>query len=209
MPEQIMSVIMCGGRGRRMGGREKPLVEVLGKPLIKYAIEAVEGCQEITGLDFVTSINTPLTTRFLRQMGYEPFIGSGGGFLNDLSEYLAKKGEGSYLVVSCDVPTMTTYHIQEALRISQRHGEEYLMYVLPLESVRGLSKNPTIIERGGAHFQPAGLRLIRKKSVGPQNHSNPKLVVLHFRELGMNVNTLDDIKAAESYLKALRDLAKS
>lgn len=37
--EQITGIIFCGGRGRRLGGIEKPLIEVRKKALVEYVIE--------------------------------------------------------------------------------------------------------------------------------------------------------------------------
>lgn len=36
------AVILSGGRGRRMGGEDKGLIELNGEPLIQYVIEAIE-----------------------------------------------------------------------------------------------------------------------------------------------------------------------
>ncbi|MFO7954696.1 MAG: molybdenum cofactor guanylyltransferase MobA [Thioalkalivibrio sp.] len=38
-PETLAAVILAGGQGRRMGGRNKGWVEYRGRPLIEYAIE--------------------------------------------------------------------------------------------------------------------------------------------------------------------------
>ena len=38
-PGQVTGVILCGGRGRRLGLRDKPLIEVGDKALVEYVIE--------------------------------------------------------------------------------------------------------------------------------------------------------------------------
>ena len=38
-PEQVTAIILCGGRGRRLGGVEKPLVRVGGRALVEFVIE--------------------------------------------------------------------------------------------------------------------------------------------------------------------------
>ncbi|MEM0482700.1 MAG: NTP transferase domain-containing protein [Nitrososphaerota archaeon] len=207
--QQVIAVVMCGGKGSRMGRREKPLVEVLGKPLISYALNAILCCSAIKGVDFVTSTYTPLTTKYLKEVGYEPFVARGAGFLKDLSEYLSSKQKGEYLIVSCDVPTLHTYHVQAALDMSKETKGEYVVYVLPYEIVKGLSKIPTVIKHEEVEYQPAGLRLYRKDREGAPDLSTPVYLVLRFRELGVNVNTLEDIPIAESFLKRGNNLAKS
>ena len=40
-PREPIGVILAGGRGRRIGG-SKAVVELCGKPLIRYPLEAME-----------------------------------------------------------------------------------------------------------------------------------------------------------------------
>ena len=40
-PAEITAVILAGGRGRRMGGKDKGLVDLNGAPLIEYTLSAV------------------------------------------------------------------------------------------------------------------------------------------------------------------------
>jgi len=41
--ETITAIILCGGRGTRMGGRDKPLLEYRGRPGIARIVEALSG----------------------------------------------------------------------------------------------------------------------------------------------------------------------
>ena len=41
--EIIPCVILAGGKGRRMGGKEKGLINLLDRPLISYVLEKVSG----------------------------------------------------------------------------------------------------------------------------------------------------------------------
>lgn len=40
-PDAITGLVLAGGRGRRLGGRDKGLVEYRGRPLIAWAIDAL------------------------------------------------------------------------------------------------------------------------------------------------------------------------
>ena len=37
--EAVTAIVLCGGRGQRLGGVDKPLLAVAGKPLVMHAIE--------------------------------------------------------------------------------------------------------------------------------------------------------------------------
>ncbi len=78
----MLAVVMCGGKGRRIGNLEKPMLRVKGKILIEYAIQELE----IACLDaiFVTSKHTPKTYEFLKERGYEVFMAMGEGYMKDL-----------------------------------------------------------------------------------------------------------------------------
>ena len=37
--DKVLGVILAGGQARRMGGADKPLTEISGKPLLQYVVE--------------------------------------------------------------------------------------------------------------------------------------------------------------------------
>ena len=39
--EELTAIVLCGGSGARLGGTDKPLAEVHGRPLVEYVIEAL------------------------------------------------------------------------------------------------------------------------------------------------------------------------
>ncbi|NOY10635.1 MAG: NTP transferase domain-containing protein [Archaeoglobi archaeon] len=80
----MLAIVMCGGRGSRLGFVEKPMISVGGKRLVEGVMEELE----LAGLEtvFVTSPFTPETERFLREMGLEVFRADGGGYMHDLRQ---------------------------------------------------------------------------------------------------------------------------
>lgn len=80
----VLAIVMCGGRGERLGFVEKPMIEIKGRRLIEFILEEIES----VGLDIVcvTSPYTKNTEIFLRERGHEIFRGSGKGYMNDLKE---------------------------------------------------------------------------------------------------------------------------
>lgn len=197
----VIAVVMAGGRGTRMGRVEKPLAHIFGRPMLSYIIDALAACGAVAQIDFVTSVHTQGTADYLERLGFRPFKASGSGFINDLKEYLVSAGQGRFIVVSCDIPALRPVHLATALHLSSNYSEDYLMFVVPYEMVKGLSSRPTIIHHEGIDYQPAGLRFIRKSGDSVPSLSDPRIVPLPFRELGVNVNTLEDVGIAESFLR--------
>jgi molybdopterin-guanine dinucleotide biosynthesis protein A len=48
LPARTGAILLAGGRGSRMGGEVKPLLEVDGRSLLRRAVEAVGGCASVT-----------------------------------------------------------------------------------------------------------------------------------------------------------------
>ena len=68
----ITAVILAGGRGQRMGGQDKGLVTLWGKPLIKHILKTLDG--QVGGI--VISANRSL--EHYREFGH-PVIEDGVG----------------------------------------------------------------------------------------------------------------------------------
>ena len=61
---RIAAVILAGGRGERLGGVNKALIEIGGQKLIERAVEAIAGCDPI----LVAVGRRPFATAGLRQV---------------------------------------------------------------------------------------------------------------------------------------------
>ena len=60
--EIIPCVILAGGKGRRMGGKEKALINLLDRPLISYVLEKVSGKAAPIALNINTNYDCLLYT---------------------------------------------------------------------------------------------------------------------------------------------------
>ena len=98
-----MGAVLAGGSGSRLGGA-KATVELAGRPLIAYPLEAIEK----TGLDVVVVAkrDTPLPPDLAAPVWYErdepehPALG--------ITTVLQRAPTESVLVVGCDMPFVTT-----------------------------------------------------------------------------------------------------
>ena len=86
----MLAIVMCGGKGSRLGYAEKPMINVGGKRLIDFTIKELE----YAGVDaiFVTSPFTPFTEKYLLETGFEVFRGGGEGYMEDLFLTIEKNG---------------------------------------------------------------------------------------------------------------------
>ncbi len=78
----MLVLLMCGGRGRRLGVGEKPLFRVCGSPLVDHSLRQFSDFEVIA----VTSPYTPRTEDYLKSRGIEVFRAAGRGFVEDFRE---------------------------------------------------------------------------------------------------------------------------
>jgi len=79
----MKALVMCGGKGTRLGMGEKPLVKVRGKPLIDYVLDELWFCDEVYG---VTTKYTPKTEEYLKNCGINIVRTSSKGYIEDFIE---------------------------------------------------------------------------------------------------------------------------
>lgn len=102
---QIAGVILCGGRGQRMGGSDKGLIELNGKPLVEYAIDGL--CSQVGE----TMINANRNKQVYEGYGFQVVSDVEGGFLGPLAGLAsAMQATTAELVlgVPCDSPLLPT-----------------------------------------------------------------------------------------------------
>ncbi|BDM62787.1 molybdenum cofactor guanylyltransferase [Shewanella sp. NFH-SH190041] len=105
MSSQIEAVILAGGRARRMGGEDKGLVELNGRPMISYTLDRLT--PQVTSM----VINANRSQETYRQFGLPVFCDDQSGFLGPLAGIVSalKRTHADYLLtVPCDSPLLPT-----------------------------------------------------------------------------------------------------
>jgi adenosylcobinamide-phosphate guanylyltransferase len=105
-------LIMAGGRGSRIGDPSKPLIKILGKPMIEYVIDAINGLGEI---NIATTKNHERIIQWARSNNYTIVLTSGRDYPNDLIEALRLTGTPT-LVLPSDMPLLSKEFITKFLR---------------------------------------------------------------------------------------------
>lgn len=121
-PGGFPAVLLCGGRGTRLGGdREKPLVEVGGRPMVARVLDALAEADGVDRVLAVTSPSAPATRRALRgNLGDDADIectvrdGDGDGYVPDLGVGLDAVN-GPAVSVAADVPLLAGEDVDDAV----------------------------------------------------------------------------------------------
>ncbi len=121
MPEQITAVILAGGRGRRMGGVDKGLVEFNGRPLIEHVIAAIEG--QVRTL----MINANRNLVRYQTFGLPVIADSLNDYQGPLAGFLAamEMAQTPYIVtVPCDGPLLADDLVERLVQARERDAAE-------------------------------------------------------------------------------------
>lgn len=189
---------------------EKPLMELAGKMMIEHVLDRLIGVRGLKGLICVTSTNTPKTTSFLRQVGYDVLVAAGLGYYEDLKAALEKLGPGLYVTFSADVPFLVPQVI-DGLLVRHSAGDladrNYVVVVVSEHLAKSVGvplRSVTRFSHEGKHYFPTGIRMIRYGAV-PVGEvlSDPFFVTVEEPRLAINVNTLEDLRVAELVARSL------
>ncbi|WP_188596050.1 NTP transferase domain-containing protein [Thermocladium modestius] len=95
----MLVIIMAGGRGSRMGGTEKAMLEVCGAPIIEREVEGLSDHWVIVA----ASRWSPVTIEWCRRNGVDVVMTSGSDYSTDLG-LLMRTVRKPFLVVPADMP---------------------------------------------------------------------------------------------------------
>ncbi|MFV2005384.1 MAG: molybdenum cofactor guanylyltransferase MobA [Gammaproteobacteria bacterium] len=99
--KNITAVIVAGGKGTRMGGRDKGLIKLSGKPIVEHIIERLS-----LQLDLII-VNANRNLDEYRQLGYPVINDSITGFQGPLAGILTALDSSNtefIITIPCDAP---------------------------------------------------------------------------------------------------------
>ena len=204
----LPAVLLCGGRGTRLGGdAEKPLVEVGGRPMVARVLDALADAS-VTRVVAVASPHVPDTRRALRDgLAAETAVpctvldGSGEGYVADLEVGLSAVG-GPAVTVAADLPLLRGRDVDAAIEaavpsagapsIGADGSDDPVRSVtvcVPIAYKRDLGASvDASFEHAGTPVAPTGLNVV---------DDDPDRVVVRERDsIAVNVNRPGDLELA-------------
>ena len=156
-PETITGVILAGGAGRRMGGRDKGLVDFAGRPLIEWVIASLE--PQVGAL----LINANRNRERYGKYGYPVIADRMAGYQGPLAGFagaMAVVQTSWILTLPCDGPFSPP---DLALRLAAALGEQNAEIAVARDAERVqpvYALLPVALARDLAEFLAAGERRI-------------------------------------------------
>ncbi len=196
---KLPALVMAGGRAKRMGGVEKPAVEVAGKPLLVWVLEALQDCCCVDRITVAVSRDARITRSIAERLGAEVVVTPGDGYVHDLRFALESVGTPA-LTVTADLPCLTPDIVGLVIAAWAAVPEPSLSVWVPRSLIvkAGLSLwgrfESTV---GNVRAVVVGLNV-----VGGLRKTDEFKLLLDEPRLAYNVNTWHDLRKVEGVLRS-------
>ena len=201
---KVPALIMAGGKGKRMGlPMEKPLLLLLGKPLVDWVAEAVASAEKVSEFYVVTSPNTPQTERHCQSRGWKVLHTNANCYHNDLKQAAAMAGlTGPVLTVPADSPAVTGKFLDKVISQFESCGKDFYAVFVPVQKreASGLSVDSTD-EYQGVCYAVSGVNVVNGAKIQGEGKIETSALITEETEVLLNINTLKDLKIAEKIMK--------
>ncbi len=203
----VPCLIMAGGKGKRMGlPVEKPLLPVLGKPLLDWVVEAVTGAMNVSEFYVVTSENTPETEKRCMRMGWHVLRTDAKGYHEDLKQAVRLADlHGPVLTIPADLPAITGEFLDKVIGAFESCGKDFLAVFVPIvvRERLGLSVSSTDEFRGVWHAV-SGVNIVDSQKIQGEDKIETDAIITEEVEVLLNINTVKDLEISERIMKQLQ-----
>ncbi|NLT37602.1 MAG: NTP transferase domain-containing protein [Methanomassiliicoccus sp.] len=193
----------AGGKGSRIKQMEgeKPLIPVLGIPMIDRVLEAVMASSGVGAVLVSITSNTPRTEEHLRKRGIDVIITDGRGYSEDLNQAMSGLATDQVMVLPADMPLIRPETIEEVLRQAEGMKVGSFCVTVPVELMRALGLNLTYsLTVDGREVVLCGVSVVDRKAMLTGLELEQSYMISESEELALNVNTVGDLRRAEMVL---------
>lgn len=201
---KVPALIMAGGMGKRIGlPLEKPLLPLLGKPLIDWVAEAVADASNVSEFYVVTSLNTPLTEEHCRRKGWKILRTDANGYHNDLKQATRVANlMGPVLTIPADSPAITGKFLDKVIGLFEECDTDFYAVFVPVAAREALGLSvDSIDEYKGIWHAVSGVNIVNGAKSQTQDKIETRALVTDEVEVLLNINTLKDLEIAEKTMK--------
>jgi len=193
----VSALVMAGGRATRMNSTsEKALLEVGGKPMLERVIDALRASNIVHRIVVAVTAGTPLTAGKARKMNVEVIETPGQGYQADMRYAIKNLGLSDVLVVSADIPFITSGIIKRVVQRFRSCGKPALAVMAPASLYDRLGISPAyVFETGERGLVPVGINLIDGTKVD-MGELDEEILVTGSELLILNVNSIQELKLA-------------
>lgn len=191
----MLALIFAGGEGSRLRLGEKALVEVHGKSMISWVLDAftAANCEPFV----VTSYKTPYTRNWCRATGVEYLDTRGAGYVEDMNEAINLIGEeGPLFTSAADIPCLTQDIIEIIKTSHQNSGKPACSVWVPVRYCEKYGMQPRYtLEVEGCLATPCAVNILTGSQI--DSEQDELCLLLDEPGLAFNINTREELKVLE------------
>ncbi|WP_151529945.1 MULTISPECIES: molybdenum cofactor guanylyltransferase [Corynebacterium] len=157
MSTQVDVILLAGGRGSRMGGRDKATVEVAGRRLIDHCLAAIEASITPTAICAVTTRPVELPETILRATERPAFAGPVAAIAAGVQRLRADRTPSpTTLVLAVDAPHSAQLYpeLAAALTAPAAGGENVAEHAHIAHSAETAGGDVALVRSSDGHRQP-------------------------------------------------------
>lgn len=194
---------MAGGLAQRMGSGEKSCIELNGKPLISYIIDALRGANGVGDIYVSVTQATPETKKLIEKNYQDLHLieASEGSYVGDMIYSIKEAGIiGPVMIVMCDLPLVRSDIIDEVLEKYETCEEPALSVYVPIALCKKIGIRPdTVFHKNTKLIVPTGINILDASDIN--NEQADYNYIVDDPRLAMNVNTQEDLENCCRMLK--------
>lgn len=197
------AVVMVGGSRNFFDMGEKACIDLLGKPLISYVIDALEEARGVDDVFVAVSSDSSDTLDVVKaQYGgrVKTIRTSGRDYVGDMVHAVRNAGiDGPVLIIMYDLVMVTPELIDLIIEEYGKCGQPAMSVYVPISVYRALGARPeTVFNIDGQLIVPAGVNIMLGRDIHIEQEDHN--LVLDLPELVMGVRTVADLDRCEELL---------
>ena len=187
----MIALVMCGGKGTRMGSAGEKLLLKYKSSIIEHVISALDGSGCFSGIFCATSPNAPQTAEFVRKIGIQTVETKGNGYAEDLGEALSTLS-GSVFVVSGDLALLDSEIVREIVGKCEEGKPWTSVLVSKKFSDMVGAKAEYLVRYGGQECAYTGISIVNAKGMKGMGLVPESYMLIDDKRLAINLNTKRD-----------------
>jgi adenosylcobinamide-phosphate guanylyltransferase len=194
----ITALVMAGGKGSRLAlSKEKPLLQIGGKPVIEHVLVALKNAKKVAYVVVAVSDSTPKTAELMSKFHVSVIKTPGKDYVYDFGYAVRALRLKTVLIIGADFPLITGGVIDNILDYYRQCGKPALSVVVSTEAKETLGLSYKYgFELSGRHVVPAGINVIDGRRID-EDELDEAFYMLDQKEVAVNINTLQELRVAE------------
>lgn len=200
----VDAIVTAGGKGTRIKelGIEKPMIEVLGKPIIERVLETLSEAETIRNAYVSISENTSITKDFVEHLGFDTVFTTGEDYVKDLRASMKSPSSRAVFVCPADLPLMTDRSVDQVVSYYESVNVPSLAVVVPSRYMHSLGLDATFeMTVDGCQVVLCGVSVVDRRLMILGEYLEEDYFVSEIMDFALNVNSMKELRMAERILE--------